>query len=558
MAVTVTQRQTQGPVKRELLEEFLRRFGSAGAGPFDSLEDLVVSPDGFGLTTATPLQRAVCRVIDGQPLRDLAEHPHVIESIGDVSHLETIRPRKVVWLAGVRTAKSLIAAALIVWAALRVDVRHIRKTERPRHSTVSIEKDLAKAILMHLTGALESGRLLRPLLAGEPTAEGCNILMPSGHVMEARIVAAKRAGAAVVARWSTGFTADEAPRMAGASDSVINLEDTETSVEGRLLPGAQIVYIGSPWAPYGPIYDLVTRQKGESGVDGCRVGRQTEDLVVIRARGDYLNPLWWTPQRVARLRAKNPTAYQTDVLANFADAEESLFGQALLEMAVRPGGDIPPHPGHDYAAAMDPATRSNAWTLVVADKVRQGDVSVKRVVATRQWQGSPTEPLRPSRVLAEVAGVLGPYGLDWCYTDQWSADALVDIGESVGLDILIEDWTSAGKTVAFLGAAQAMAEGQLQIPDDSQFLKDLRMVQKRVTRTGVSIELPHTPDGRHCDYAPAFVRAVTRWIEDDQEVPPEEGTTVREDWEAQRRHKEAAQEMDQSAQRPWWDKDPVW
>ena len=42
------------------------------AAPDIPLERLLMSPAAFGLTTASPLQRAVCRIIDGLPLGDLA------------------------------------------------------------------------------------------------------------------------------------------------------------------------------------------------------------------------------------------------------------------------------------------------------------------------------------------------------------------------------------------------------------------------------------------------------------------------------------------------------
>jgi hypothetical protein len=39
---------------------------------------------------------------------------------------------------------------------------------------------------------------------------------------------------------------------------VVNLDHQRSSVLGRLLPNAQALYIGSPWAPFGPVYDAVT------------------------------------------------------------------------------------------------------------------------------------------------------------------------------------------------------------------------------------------------------------------------------------------------------------
>src|SRR3972149_1913244 len=48
-----------------------------------SLEDLLTSEAGFGLKTATSLQRAICRAIEGRPLDDLWLDPAVRRSFGE-------------------------------------------------------------------------------------------------------------------------------------------------------------------------------------------------------------------------------------------------------------------------------------------------------------------------------------------------------------------------------------------------------------------------------------------------------------------------------------------
>jgi hypothetical protein len=542
--------------RRALLIEYLRRFGRT-PNPFESLEDLFTSPKGFGVTTATDLQRAICRLIEGRPLGELAAHPHVLEAVGgkhwerdppDLSAVDGIQPRKVVWLAGIRTAKSLMAAALIVWAALTVDASGTGAHEVPRHSTLSTEKDLAAVILNHLVGAIMASDTLKSMLVGEPTATGCMLRMSCGRAMEAKVVAGAKSGRSVVARWSTGFVADEAPRMAGAGDAVVNLDDTETAVEGRILPGGQILWIGSPWAPMGPVYEAV--RKGE--------GYPTPDLLVIRARGDRLNPYWWTPKRAERLRKRNPVAYQTDFLAQFADQEETLFTQAVMNPCIRDGGTIPPEPGHDYAAAMDPATRGNAWTFVIGDRVGR----TKRIVFCRQWVGSPLDPVKARKVFAEIGPILYSYNLDWIYTDQWSADTLSEIAEeavldeatdTTGITLDIEHWTEQTKTLAYTGFRDAMVDGTIELINDPVLLGDLRLVRKKITQRGVTIELPKTADGRHCDYAPSTVRCLTRWIEEDEEQPPPEGTKERAQWDAEERHEKAAAALEAEAEGEWWE-----
>jgi hypothetical protein len=202
--------------------------------------------------------------------------------------------------------------------------------------------------------------------------------------------------------------------MLGQEDGVVNFDDARRAVLGRLLEGAQLVAIGSPWAPRGPIYDAVL----EHG------GKPTARLVVVRAPAPSMNPEWWTPARVAALKRQDEQAYRTDVLGEFADPESSLLSSGEIDRATRKGAlIIEGEAWHSYVAATDPGTRGNAWTLVVVTRKRRPDGRIWTVVVlAKQWQGSKTDPLDPDKVLAEVARILKGYDLDYVWTDQLAAD----------------------------------------------------------------------------------------------------------------------------------------
>ncbi len=508
---------------------------------FASLEALLTSERGFGLTTATPLQRAICRIADGKPLGELAKHPHVIAAIGDTSRVDGIRPREIAMLAGIRTFKSMFAAVLAVMATRVVDFSKLGAGEVPRFSVLSITKDLAHVIFRHIVGNLMARPHLRALLLEEPTADTIMLRTPSGRAMEVKVVAGARAGASVVATWSAGIVWDEAPRMVGADEGVVNLEDTDAAVTGRLLPGAQKVKIGSPWAPFGPMYDAQVKHWK----------KPTPDIVVIRARADWLNPVWWTPERAADLKRTDPVAYQTDFLAEFADSDEAMYPLALLEQCTRVGElDIAPEPGHEYIAKIDPATRGNAWTLAVATRTGRR----KRIVLARQWQGSRLQPLRPREVLAEIAALLAPYGLTWCYTDQWAADALQDVGRQLAspIDLIVEATTAQNKTAAHMALQAEMAEGFVELPADALLQKDFKVIRKRATQNGLAIDLPQTSDGRHADYGAVVAGLLHRWIEEDRQVMPPAGTV--DYWKERERQEVAAEiaELEEKQAREWW------
>jgi hypothetical protein len=201
--------------------------------PALTLEALLTSRNGFALVTASPLQRAVCRIIDGLPLGELAARDEVRAAIGDVDALPKAPPAEVLILSGIRTAKSLSAAATAVRASQTCDMTGLGAGETPRVSVVSLTTDLSKVVFDHIVGNVLARPALRALLIGEPTADALVLRHPSGRPVEIKVVAGARAGASLVARWSAGCIFDEAPRMIGSDDGVVNYDDCRAAVIGR-------------------------------------------------------------------------------------------------------------------------------------------------------------------------------------------------------------------------------------------------------------------------------------------------------------------------------------
>ena len=56
---------------------------------------------------------------------------------------------------------------------------------------------------------------------------------------------------------------------------------------------------------------------------------------------------------------------------------------------------MPYNPAQEYVAAMDPATRSNSWTLVIATRVENKRI----IVLARQWTGTKIAPLNSVEVM---------------------------------------------------------------------------------------------------------------------------------------------------------------
>ncbi len=465
------------------------------------LEWILTDPAAFGLTTASPLQRAVCRIADGRKLGALAEDPAVITALGGpmaISELATMRerPREVAILSGIRVGKSLIAAALAVSWALTCDVSKLGPGEVPRVSIVSLTKDLADVVFSHVVGRLQQSPLLAGLVIGEPSADCLLLRHPTGRPIEIQVVAGSRAGASLVARWSAGCIFDEFPRMVGGSEGVVNWDDMRNGVVLRLLKGAQLVHIGSPWAPEGPAFELVDKRLGQPG----------PDLVVIKATAPAMNPFYWTPDVIEQAKSK-PNAYRTDVLAEFSAPEERLFDPDMLGRAMRP--ESSPEPGQTYSAAMDPATRGNSWTFGVF--TRTG--ARKRMVVAREATGSRGAPLSPREVFRDIiAPECARFSIKSIDTDQYYIDALQDIAREFGLSLVQTPLTEREKVERFVAIKTKLEEGEVELVTEVR--SDLQRLQKRVTQNGVQVVLPQTGDGRHCDYAPTVMLGIGRYLRD--------------------------------------------
>lgn len=462
------------------------------------LEELLASDEYFGLVTASDLQRAICRVLDGLPLAELAQHPDVIEAFGGTAAVAAyertrVRPKTLVLLAGVRSGKSLIAAAAAYRSARTCDTRVIRAGEpAPRASIVSTSRDTAIPTWDHVRGHIEASAKLRATLIGDPKASGAlTIRHESGIPVEIAVVAGARGASTLVARWSAGVIFDEAPRMVGEDEGVVNIDHARKSIAARMLPGAPTILSGSPWAPFGPVYELVQKYHGEP----------TPEVLVIRARGSAMAPPIWTPEACEALRISDPDAYRVDVLCEFLDPVAGLFSTAELEACITHNSDCePPKPGHYYSAAIDPATRGNAWTLVVLERTRS---NTARVVLAKQWVGSVAEPLSPKATFAEIAELLKPYNCNVIHTDQWAADALIETASESGLWLTSHAITDKLKLEYFKHLGARVADRTLELPRVKLLIKDLAAVQRRTTATSISIHLPLNAAGRHCDYASA-------------------------------------------------------
>lgn len=335
------------------------------------LETLLTSRAGFGLESASFLQRATARIADGAPLDDLvarateSERSWLRTALGcEHTALPTgAPPTEFVNIGPIRTAKSLFAAAAAFARAITADVSIIKPGEEPpRISILATSLDNARAVRGHLNIVSERSKL-RTLMVGQD-ADSVTIRHPSGMPIEIRVIAAHRGGYSLASRWSASVVFDEAPTWQ-SNDKIVSLEESRDQALGRLLPGAQCFYLGSPWQSSGWCFTTHAQH----------FGKPTPELVVIKPEqvGDVtpaqqLNPVYWTPERVARVQKSSSRSYRMQVLNAFG-AAASCYELEDLEQAFKPcefeivGADRP-------VVLCDPSSgKKDRWTFCFMQKV---------------------------------------------------------------------------------------------------------------------------------------------------------------------------------------------
>lgn len=194
--------------------------------------------------------------------------------------------------------------------------------------------------------------------------------------------------------------------------------------------------------------------------------------------------------------------------------------------------EYPPEEGLTYVAAMDPATRGNAWTLVVASRRRGNDGTLRNtIVLAHEWKGTRSNPLDPDTVLGEIAEIVGAYRVSAVVTDQFASDALQSIARRHDLWLIVEPQTVGSKLRMFDDFARKVSDGQVELPPKEtsgrQLRQDILNTKKRLTANGMSIQYADTPDGRHADYAPSVasvMAALDKYGTDPPTLGPEVGS----------------------------------
>jgi hypothetical protein len=279
--------------------------------------------------------------------------------------------------------------------------------------------------------------------------------------------------------------------------------------------------ISSPRAPGGLLWTIWKKYFGPPAP--CTTSHGISPFAATRA----LNPSY-SQAAIDAVRDENADKAAREHDALFVEDDTSLFAAADVDACTRVGpAELPRVTGLRYVAAIDPAAKLNAFTLVIGAAVmRTRDVvtppsflpgqsppasvptaELRRhvvVALARQWVPKPGVPLDMEATLQAVAELCAPYGITALRTDGWSSEALRALARRYGIELVSADWTSDTWLQAYEELRTLTNTRCVDLPPDPYVRADLLAARRRTRGTKVYVHLPTTGDGRHCDYAPGL------------------------------------------------------
>jgi hypothetical protein len=231
-------------------------------------------------------------------------------------------------------------------------------------------------------------------------------------------------------------------------------------------------------------------------------------VVILRSTGPQNNPTHFTAEFCDALREADPVAFQTDVQAEFANPESGWLSPIAVRQATREQPlELPPTKGAKYAAAADVGTDRLSLVIVEGYEAEEDEDGESRPFY-RVAQAFESRGGTPDSRWAEIAARCRRYGLSVCVADQYAAAESASIAKREGLKLDVVPWAQANRLEAFTNLATIVHAARIEFPPDRVFRSDLLAIRRRTTQTGVTVVLPTTRDGRHCDFAPALAAAL--------------------------------------------------
>lgn len=432
---------------------------------------------GAALGDMTPWQvwRVILKAAFGQPL-DRIE----VETFGTLSGGRPAPSKRVqeLWIiAGRRGGKSRMAAAVSAFLAGFDDHRSkLAPGETGYVLALAPSKPQARTVRDYVEGFYTSSNILRQQLVDTFADE----IRLDGRVA---IAVHTNSFRTVRGRTLLGAVFDETAFWRDETSASPDVEVYRAVLPSLATTGGMLVGISSPYRKVGLLHQKFRDY----------FGKDDPDVLVIKAPTELLNPTI-DKRIIARARKSDPEAAMAEWDAEFRSDLSALLDDAVIDDVidtVRPL-ELPPREDLTYSAFVDAsAGRHDHFTIGIGH--REGEQIVADVIRGRR------PPFDPKEVVAEFAGLARDYGCTEIvgdnYAGEWVAQAFADAG-------LVYRRADMAKSGLYLEMLPIFMRGAVSIPDHPVLVRELRLLERRTTRSGKD-SVDHPQSGSD-DYANAL------------------------------------------------------
>lgn len=383
-------------------------------------------------------------------------------------------------VAGRRGGKSRMAAAVATFLATFEDHRDKLSPGEVGHVLVlAPSRGQARVIRDYTAGFLEASPILRQLVESETTEE----IRLKGNIVIGIHAASFRS---VRGRTLIAAIFDEAAFWRSDESASPDREIYRAVLPALATTGGMLVGISSPYRRVGLLHQKHRDHFGKAG-----------DVLVIQAGSALLNPTI-DAAVIHRAQADDPEAAKAEWEAQFRSDLSSLIDDAAIDAAVdysRPA-ELPPQSGIKYHAFTDAsAGRHDHFTLCI------GHVEDGRFIADVIRGRAP--PFDPKEVAAEYAQLAKDYRCRKVVGDNYAGEWVAGAFKDAGVDY---ERSALPRSGLYLEAIPHFSRGTVSIPDHARLIRELRLLERRTSRSGKD-SVDHPANGSD-DYANALAGAM--------------------------------------------------
>jgi hypothetical protein len=399
---------------------------------------------------------SVLRAAFGLPLD--REQRAVFSSVADGRPPPTHRVEELWIVAGRRSGKSRMAAAIAVYLALFGKHKTLARGEIGYVLCLGQTRDQASLVLNYCEAFLQSSPILKQEIVSTTQDEirlrrNITIAVHSNSFRSVR------------GRTLLAVVADEIAYWA-ADDSANPDVEVYRSVHPSLLAsGGCLVAISSPYRRTGLLHQ---RHRDFYGSDSPQV-------LVVSGSSIKFNPTL-SAAAIDRALASDPEANRAEWEASFRTDLAQFLADELIDQAIdhsRPL-ELPPRRGVKYFAFCDAsAGRHGAFTLCVAH--REHD----RVICDVLRGAKP--PFDPQHIVQDFSQLAQDYGLKQVSGDNFSGDWVVSAFADGGLKYVR---AALPKSQLYLEALPLFTRGLIAIPNLPPLVRELRLLERQTHRSG--------------------------------------------------------------------------